>query len=347
MSALWRAGDMKLIINAERIKAAILASLAICLWSTASPVFCETPGLSGEVRVDEVRSAPAAPDSTPPLPPPSAQPAQPASKNSASVPAPGASHDPFSGEAPVYLLKSGSRAWSISSGTSLPVTLLSVVTSKTARVGEPIRVALAADLRAGDRMVASKGSILEGTITSAAHARNTLRAGLSMHDWLKSDGNIAMLFTQLRASDGQTIFLSAGLQPGSAVKRCATRQIALVVGKNGSVVAKGESGKGKVLGYGMDAISMVVAPIPGAIIGGVSGVVNPSHTLGESGAQKSKHKRLKGLAVGVVDAVPGVGIARTLAGHGDEVQLNAGDGLLVKLNADAFWTPQETRAESR
>jgi hypothetical protein len=116
-----------------------------------------------------------------------------------SAPAAGQSVTVLHGLAPTISNAAAAAAASgkllLAHGTPVPLVFTSEITSKTAHVGDQISLILAQDLKAGDTVVAAKGTSSTATITQVQKPRAMGRPGeiIFQADSLQADGTVIKL----------------------------------------------------------------------------------------------------------------------------------------------------------
>ena len=97
----------------------------------------------------------------------------------------------------------------ITTGATFPVRVVSELTSKTAKAGDPVEGVVRVDLKIGGRMVAPKGTRVVGHVFNVMPARRLLVAELSRRRWWRANGEIGVQFDEIVTSDGEHIPLDA------------------------------------------------------------------------------------------------------------------------------------------
>jgi len=134
----------------------------------------------------------------------------------------------------------------VPAGTKIPLTLKQGITTKNARIGDPVYAQTSFPIVQNDVIVIPAGTYVQGTV------RNVLRPGR-----VKGRAELQMSFTSMIFPNGYTIML-----PG-AVDAMPGSQNTDVKGKEGTIQQAGSKGK--------DAETIARATMPGAGIGAIAG----------------------------------------------------------------------------
>jgi len=143
-------------------------------------------------------------------------------------------------------------------GTQLSVEFTSTVTTKTAKVGDPIDARLAMPLVVGDRTVATAGAAVQGVVTEV----------FSGSQEIGGTPKLGIGFNRLTLENGQSVPISGDIvQQG---KRESTRDAAKIAG--GAII-------GAVIGHQVD--SGGAGRVIGGVLGGAAGAGIAKQTGGD------------------------------------------------------------------
>lgn len=152
----------------------------------------------------------------------------------------------------------------VPANTSFPATLMSPISSETAKIGDSVSMYLGSDFYYGKDLIAPAGSKINGTVLLAK------KGGLGQRN-----GQIQIKFTNIYTPTGQMIPLSAHIQTedGSGILKAGTAKDTTKEFAKDAVVG---SATGAVLGTAMGALSggsVGKGAIYGTALGGGLGVV--------------------------------------------------------------------------
>jgi len=139
-----------------------------------------------------------------------------------------------------------SLAYSVPSGTKVPLTLTQGITSKTAKEGDPVYAQTAFPITQNNRIVIPAGSYVQGVV------RRVVRPGR-----VKGRAELQMSFTSMIFPNGYTVLLPATVQGVPGSQNVDTK------GSEGTIQGQGSKGK--------DAATIAKAAGAGAGIGAISG----------------------------------------------------------------------------
>ncbi len=217
----------------------------------------------------------------------------------------------------------------IVSGATFPITMMSSLSSKTAKVGQPIEARLNVDITIGGKLIAKKGDLVRGHVSSAEPARRILHAELSAKRWMRANGAVGLQFDEIINHNGEHLPLVAQpAQHARIVKNKAEGRV-LGVNHNGEVAAplstqlkhqaahlaiRGAASAGGVFSFGIVPLAY-----------GVVGAMNPSFAFLHPVGTNVPHRRLKGFAMGVVSGLPGGFLIADTIIRGQEAVVKPGD----------------------
>lgn len=217
----------------------------------------------------------------------------------------------------------------IESGATFPITMMSALSSKTAKVGQPIEARLNVDINIGGKLIAKKGDMVRGHITSAEPARRIIHAELSKKRWMRANGAVGFQFDEILNYNGEHLPLVARpAQHARIVKNKAEGRV-LGVNHNGEIASplstqlkhqaahlaiRGAASAGGVFSFGIVPLAY-----------GVVGAMNPSFAFLHPVGTNVPHRRLKGFAMGVVSGLPGGFLIADTIIRGQEAVVKPGD----------------------
>jgi hypothetical protein len=231
----------------------------------------------------------------------------------------------------------------IIAGAQFPVVICSQINSKTAKAGDSIEARLKYDLKIGDRLIAPKGSIVNGHLNYALKARCTMRSLLSTERWYRNSGCIGVAFDEIVTEKGEHIPLIA-----------TPAQMARIVKNKAEGRVLGVNHKGQITGpwsqqlrYKAIRIGLNFALAPAGVFSfgampvalGCIGAANPSFAFCKPVGLNVRHRRLKGFALGFLSGVPGSWIIEDTVIKGQEAIIKPGDELLAEFQQEFTGEP--------
>jgi hypothetical protein len=228
-------------------------------------------------------------------------------------------------------------------GAKFPVRVASELTSKTAKVGDPVEGMLRVDLRVNGKLIAPKGTRVVGHVFSVMPARRMLVAELSKKRWFRANGELGVQFDEIITREGEHLPLIAKpAQQARIVDNRAEGRL-LGVNKNGEVATPLSSQlKAQAIHLAIrgaasagGAFSFGIVPVAYAAVG----AINPSFAFLHPVGQNVPHRRLKGAAMGFVSGVPGGFLIADTIIRGAEASIRPGDEFLVEFKQDFTGEP--------
>jgi hypothetical protein len=231
----------------------------------------------------------------------------------------------------------------VKAGARFPIVVTSEITSRTAKVGDPVQARLKYDLKIGDRLVAAKGSVVRGHLNYALKARTPLHALWSKERWYKNSGCLGVAFDEIINEKNEHIPLVA--EPAKT---------ALYVKNKGEGRVLGINHRGQIAGpwsqqlqYKAVRVGMnfAMAPLGAMSFGampvalGVMGAINPSFAFMKPVGLNVRHRRLKGFAWGFLSGVPGSWLIEDTTCKGQEAVIKPGDEFLAELRQEFTGEP--------
>src|SRR5579872_4389390 len=219
----------------------------------------------------------------------------------------------------------------IIAGAQFPVVVCSQINSKTAKAGDVLEARLKYDLKIGDRLIAAKGSSVNGHLNYALKARCTMRSLLSLERWYRNSGCIGISFDEIVNEKGEHIPLVAiPAQTARIVKNKAEGRV-LGVNHRGQITGPWS----QQLRYKAIRIGLNFALAPAGVFSfgampvalGVIGAANPSFAFCKPVGLNVRHRRIKGFALGFLSGVPGSWIIEDTIIKGQEAIIKPGDEL--------------------
>lgn len=231
----------------------------------------------------------------------------------------------------------------MTTGAKFPVRLVSEMSSKTAKVGDPVEAQTRVDLKIGGRMIAPKGTRVVGHVFSVMPARRVLVAELSKKRWFRANGEIGLQFDEIVTRENVHIPLVA--KPAQQARIVDNRAEGRLLGVN----AQGEVAtplstqlKAQALHLAIrgacsaaGVFSMGAVPVAYAAVG----ALNPSFAFLHPVGQNVRHRRLKGAAMGFISGAPGGFLIADMITKGLDTQLRPGDEFLAEFKQDFTGEP--------
>ncbi|MBI4532829.1 MAG: hypothetical protein HY711_02690 [Candidatus Melainabacteria bacterium] len=236
----------------------------------------------------------------------------------------------------------------IKAGARFPVAIVSALSSKTAKVGDPVEARLKVDLKLGGRHIASKGAKVIGHVSNASRARRVLQAELSKHRWFRANGAIGIEFDEIVSDEGEHLPLVATPAQQSRIVKNKAEGRVLGVNHMGEVATplsiqlKHQAAHLAIRGGASAAGVFSMGIVPVAY--GVVGAMNPSFAFLHPVGQNVPHRRLKGFAMGFISGVPGGFLIADSIIKGQEAVIKPGDEFLAEFKQD-FTGEANTQAE--
>lgn len=231
----------------------------------------------------------------------------------------------------------------VKAGARFPVVIASQLSSRTAKVGDPVQARLKYDLKIGDRLIASKGAYVRGHISSVLPARTILHSLVSPRRWYRNSGLLGIAFDEIINEKGEHLPLVA--QPARKSRIIKNKGEGRVLGVNhmGQIVGPwSQQLRYKAIRVGLNA---ALAPagvfsfgaMPVAL--GVIGAINPSFAFSKPVGLNVRHRRLKGFAWGFLSGFPGSWIIEDTVVKGQEAIIKPGDEFLVEFRQEFTGEP--------
>ncbi|GEM_PF-2451151 len=231
----------------------------------------------------------------------------------------------------------------ITAGARFPVAVLTGLSSKTARPGDPVQARLKVDLKIGGKLIAPRGSLVAGHVTRAERARAILRSELSPRRWMRASGALGVQFDEIVTDGGEHIpLLARPARQARIVKNKAEGRV-LGVNDRGEVAPplstqlkaqalhlaiRGAASAGGVFSFGIVPVAY-----------GALGAINPSFAYLHPVGKNVPHRRLKGFAIGLVSGLPGGFLIVDSVLHGQEAVVKPGDEFLAEFQQDFTGEP--------
>jgi hypothetical protein len=231
----------------------------------------------------------------------------------------------------------------VKAGCKFPIVITSEITSRTAKVGDPVQGRLKYDLKIADRVVASKGSNVRGHLNYALPARTPMRSMLSLNRWYKNSGCLGIAFDEIINERGEHIPLVA--EPARSnlyVKNKAEGRV-LGINEKGQIAGPwSQQLRYKAIRVGLNAAMSPLGPMTfGAmpIALGVMGAVNPSFAFMKPVGENVRHRRIKGFFWGALSGVPGSWLIEDTTVKGQEAVVKPGDEFLAEFRQEFTGEP--------
>lgn len=223
----------------------------------------------------------------------------------------------------------------IASGVRIPVVSISSLSSRTARVGDRMEARLKADLIINGRIIAPKGTLVVGHVSSAYKARRLLVAEVSLKRNLRANGALGITFDAIITGEGAPMPLVAKPARQARIVKNKNEGRELGVNHNGEIAAPlstqlKHQGEHLVI-RGAAAVGGVFTMGAVPVVFGVLGAISPSFAYMQPVGQNVPHRRLKGFGMGVISGMPGGFVVADFLIRGVEAQVKPGDEFLVEL----------------
>lgn len=228
----------------------------------------------------------------------------------------------------------------LKAGSIFPVTLLTKLDSKTARLGESVEAMLLEDLVINKKIIAPRGSRVSGWICSIHRPRNVLESKVTAKNWLNANGAISVHFSRIdwETTSSHPHHLNIDAQPAPDTPlRGPQHEHELCVHNDGSISVKWSGIKYSAMGVGIGAVSWATGPfklITGPVLSGTAGAIKPEYALDKPVLKEDALTRTKGGLVGAVKGLPGGFIVTGVANRGGYIVVPSGVQLEVQLISD-------------
>ncbi len=231
----------------------------------------------------------------------------------------------------------------IKTGAKFPAVVTSQISSKNAHKGDGLEARLKFDLKIGDRLIAKKGSAVQGHINYALPARSVMHSLISSNRWYRNSGCLGVEFDEIVTEKGEHLPLVA--TPAKAALFIKNKAEGRVLGVNhlGQVAGPWEQQlKYKAVRIGLNAAMAPVGvfsfgAMPVAL--GLMGAANPSFAFMKPVGTNVRHRRIKGFAWGFLSGVPGSWLIEDTVVKGNEAIIKPGDEFLVEFKQEFTGEP--------
>ena len=231
----------------------------------------------------------------------------------------------------------------IIAGAQFPVVISSQINSKTAKSGDVLEARLKYDLKIGDKLIAAKGSMVNGHLNYVLKARSTMHSMLSFERWYRNSGCVGVSFDEIVNEKGEHIpLIATPAQMARIVKNKAEGRV-LGVNHNGQITGPwSQQLRYKAIRVGINAAmapagAFTFGAMPVAL--GLIGAANPSFAFCKPVGLNVRHRRLKGFALGFLSGVPGSWIIEDTVIKGQETIIKPGDELLAEFQQEFTGEP--------
>jgi len=231
----------------------------------------------------------------------------------------------------------------IKTGARFPVVVTSQISSKNAHKGDGLEARLKYDLKIGDRMVAKKGSAVQGHINYALPARSVMHSLMSANRWYRNSGCLGVEFDEIVTEKGEHLPLVAAPAKNALIVKNKAEGRVLGVNHLGQIAGPWEQQlKYKAIRIGLNA-AMAPAGVfsfgamPVAL--GLMGAANPSFAFMKPVGTNVRHRRIKGFAWGFLSGIPGSWLIEDTVTKGNEAIIKPGDEFLVEFHQEFTGEP--------
>ncbi len=231
----------------------------------------------------------------------------------------------------------------IKTGARFPVVVTSQISSKNAHKGDGLEARLKYDLKIGDRLVAKKGSAVQGHINYALPARSVMHSLVSPNRWYRNSGCLGVEFDEIVTEKGEHLPLVAAPAKNALIVKNKAEGRVLGVNHLGQIAGPWEQQlKYKAIRIGLNA---ALAPagvfsfgaMPVAL--GLMGAANPSFAFMKPVGTNVRHRRIKGFAWGFLSGIPGSWLIEDTVVKGNEAIIKPGDEFLVEFHQEFTGEP--------
>lgn len=227
----------------------------------------------------------------------------------------------------------------IEAGACFPVAVVSAISSKTAKVGDPVQARLKIDLNIGGKQVANKGDLVVGHVASSKKARRLLISELTPNkQWFRCSGSLGLQFDEIINSAGEHLPLVAKPARNARIVKNKAEGRVLGINYEGEIAAP-LSGQLKAqalhlaIRAGASAAGVFsFGAVPVAY--GIIGAIHPEFAFMHPVGLNVRHRRLKGAAMGVLCGLPAGGLVCDYIVHGPEAVIKPGDEFLAEFKQD-------------
>ncbi len=231
----------------------------------------------------------------------------------------------------------------IKTGARFPVVVTSQISSKNAHKGDGLEARLKYDLKIGDRLVAKKGSAVQGHINYALPARSVMHSLVSPNRWYRNSGCLGVEFDEIITEKGEHLPLVAAPAKNALIVKNKAEGRVLGVNHLGQIAGPWEQQlKYKAIRIGLNA-AMAPAGVfsfgamPVAL--GLMGAANPSFAFMKPVGTNVRHRRIKGFAWGFLSGIPGSWLIEDTVVKGNEAIIKPGDEFLVEFHQEFTGEP--------
>jgi hypothetical protein len=226
----------------------------------------------------------------------------------------------------------------VSAGACFPVVVMSGLSSKTNKVGDPLEARLKTDIKIGGKLVARKGDKVVGHVETCNKARSILHAELSKNRWMRASGCIGLQFDEIITQEGEHLPLVAKPARKARIVKNVNEGRVLGVNDNGEIASPLSSQlKAQGIHLGIRAAASAGGVMSFGIVPvayGIVGAINPSFAFLHPVGKNVPHRRIKGFAMGVVSGLPGGFLIADTIIKGVDAEVKPGDEFLAKLHQD-------------
>lgn len=226
----------------------------------------------------------------------------------------------------------------IKSGARFAVGVVSQLSSKTCKIGDPVEARLKTRIMIGGRLIAEAGDKVVGHVSSCMRARRILHAELSKNRWMRANGCVGLTFDYIITKKGEHLPLVAAPARSARIVKNVYEGRVLGINHKGEVASplstqlkhqaahlaiRGAASAGGVFSFGIVPVAY-----------GVIGAMNPNFAFLQPVGKNVPHRRLKGFAMGVVSGLPGGFLVADYIIRGKEAEIKPGDEFLVEFHQD-------------
>lgn len=232
----------------------------------------------------------------------------------------------------------------ISAGARFPVAVQSQISSKDAKVGDPVEARLKVDLKIGGKLIAPKGALVIGHVSSVEKARKLIKAEFTPNKrFLRMAGALGVTFDEIITDKNDHIPLVAAPARNPRIVNNKADGRVLGVNHAGQIASPLSTQlKGQGIHLAIRAGAAAAGPFSFGIVPAVyacAGAINPSFAFMHPVGLNVRHRRLKGFGMGLVQGLPGGFLISDSIIKGPEAIIQPGDIFEAEFKQDFTGEP--------
>jgi hypothetical protein len=224
-----------------------------------------------------------------------------------------------------------------------PVVFKTAIDSSKARPGDQVKAYLKEDLEIDQRLVAPEGSVVIGHIDTVHQSRRLAKSAIMKEDRFRKNGSVRIIFDEIVTPMEEHIRITGIVSKQSAVFEEGRHPREVVVGNKGEfkkaeeVLTTDEKTISNVFNYGVNygltPLGTVASFGALPVIMGVIGAIDPSMVTQRVVLSSEKHPRIFGFTYGAIGGLPGAPALQAFMLKGSEINIKAGDELLIQAHS--------------